>query len=108
MRRPLVLTGASAAGKSTCARELASRADHAAARGRQRLCPGPQLPGRRFDVVIADVVTPATAARYRSELPDCLLVRLVVTLEEARRRAATRLVYLSDVLDEVWRANPSS
>jgi len=49
-----------------------------------------------FDVVLADVVTPRTAADYRTGLPDCVIVHLVVPFAEARRRAATRHVWLTD------------
>lgn len=49
-----------------------------------------------FDVTIADVLTPATAQLYRTALPDCLIVHLRISLEHARRRAATRTVYLTD------------
>ena len=125
MRRPLVLTGAAAAGKSTCARALADRVPRAACIDvddiRQLVRSGAAAPwegheGRAqlrlgatnacalgrgfraagFDVVIADVVTPETAAVYRAELSDALLVRLAVSFEEAQRRAATRPVHLTD------------
>lgn len=49
-----------------------------------------------FEVVLADVVTLDTAALYRDLLPDCLLVRVHVSFEEARRRAGTRPVFLTD------------
>ena len=49
-----------------------------------------------FDVVISDVVTTATAPLYRRLLPGVVLIRLVVPIEEARRRAATREVWLTD------------
>jgi len=49
-----------------------------------------------FDVAIADVVTPRTAAVYRRHLRGCLLVHLAVTVAEARRRAATRRVWLTE------------
>ena len=49
-----------------------------------------------FDVVLADLLTPATAEIYRRELPTCLIVHLVVDLEEARRRATTRRTWLTD------------
>jgi predicted ATPase len=125
MRRPLVLTGASAAGKSTCARALADQSARAACIDvddvRQLVRSGAAAPwegpagraqlllgatnacalGRNllavgFDVVIADVVTPDTAAVYRRELSDVLLVRLVITFREAQRRAATRPAHLTD------------
>lgn len=49
-----------------------------------------------FEVVIADVVTPSTARVYRAELPDCLIVHLVVAFTESSRRATTRPVWLTD------------
>lgn len=49
-----------------------------------------------FDVVLTDVVTPATAAVYRRNLTGCVIVRLSVSIDEARRRAATRPVHLTD------------
>jgi hypothetical protein len=51
---------------------------------------------RGFDVVIADVLTPATSMIYRQELPTCLIVHLRADLDEARRRASTRKVWLTD------------
>lgn len=52
-----------------------------------------------FDVIIADVLTPDSARQYQRDLPGCLIVHLTVTMKEARRRAATRTVWLTD--DEV-------
>lgn len=49
-----------------------------------------------FEVIIADVLTPDTARQYRRDLPDCLIVHLAVAMNEARRRAATRTVWLTD------------
>lgn len=49
-----------------------------------------------FEVVIADVLSPATTLLYRTLLPECLIVRLHVTPTEAQRRATTRTVYLTD------------
>ncbi len=49
-----------------------------------------------FDVVVADVLDRRTAAVYRQLLPGALIVHLVVSLTEARRRAATRRVWLTD------------
>jgi hypothetical protein len=49
-----------------------------------------------IEVVVADVLTPETLAVYRERLPGCLVVRLTVPLDEARRRAATRAVWLTD------------
>lgn len=125
MLPPLVLTGGPAVGKTTCARTLAAarpraafvdaddvrqlvvagaaapweglegRAQHAlGARNAAALGRGFHAVG--FDVVVADVVTPATAAVYRAELPSCLLVHLRISLAGARRRAATRPVHLTD------------
>lgn len=56
---------------------------------------------RRFvehaiDVVIADVVTTETLMLYRRLLPEAVVVRLHVSPVAARRRAATRVVYLTD------------
>ncbi len=47
-------------------------------------------------MTITDVLTPETAAVYREELPGCLVVHLRVPLAEARRRATTRQVWLTD------------
>lgn len=125
MRRPLILTGAAAVGKSTCARRLATLRPRAACIDvddvRQLVVSGAAAPwegeaGRAqlvlgasnacalarnvtaagFEVVIADVVTAATAAVYRAALPQCLLVRLRISFAGAQARAATRPVYLSD------------
>ena len=57
--------------------------------------------GRSFldadvEVVIADVLTPDTIAIYRRQLPGCVVVHLRLPLEEARRRAASRRVWLTD------------
>lgn len=125
MRRPLVLTGGPAVGKTTCARALAEQSSRAAVIDvddlRQLVDAGAAAPwqgrsgldqailgatnacavGRNFisagfDVVIADVLTPATAAVYRAELDDCLIVHLRINLAAARARAATRKIYLTD------------
>jgi hypothetical protein len=47
-------------------------------------------------VIIADVLTADTLQLYRQHLPRCLIVRLYVTPAEARCRAGTRHVYLTD------------
>lgn len=47
-------------------------------------------------VVVADVLTPTTAALYRELLPGVVVVHLVAAPEEVRRRADTRPVYLTD------------
>jgi predicted kinase len=125
MRPPLVLTGPAAVGKSTCARRLARQRARAAcidvddvrqlvvtgaaapwdgAAGRAQLLLGARnacalgrnLTEAGFEVVIADVITPATAAAYREELPGCLLVRLQISFDGARERAATRPVFITD------------
>lgn len=54
------------------------------------------LRGDGFDVVLADVLDPTTVAVYRERLPDVLVVHLVVPLGEARRRATTRPVWLTE------------
>ena len=125
MRRPLVLTGGPAAGKTTTGRRLAEGRPRAAfvdvddvrqfvVAGAEPLWGGEEgvaqhrlaalngcllarsLVRHRFDVVVADVLTPQTARDYRSELPDCLLVHLVVPFAEAQRRAAMRHRWLTD------------
>ena len=49
-----------------------------------------------FEVIVADVLTPDTLQLYRQHLSQCLIVRLHVAPPEARRRAGTRQVYLTD------------
>ena len=125
VRPPLLLTGPPAAGKSTTAMALA-RAARAAAMidvddVRHLVVAGHAAPWegqaglwqqqlgvenacaltRRFldvriEVVLADLVTPATAALYRSRLPDLRVVRLRLPLDEARRRAQLRPVHLTE------------
>ncbi len=124
-RPPLVLTGGPAAGKSTTGRALAGSCARAAfvdvddvrqlvVSGGATVWEGPEgsrqwdLAARNacalaanfwadsFDVVVADVVDRRTAAVYRRLLPGVLIVHLVVSLPEARRRAATRTVWLTD------------
>lgn len=133
MLRPLLLTGGPAAGKSTSGRLLAAGRDASAfidvddirqliVAGAATLWSGPEgerqaalaaknssgvarnLRAAGFDVVIADLVTPATLATYRAELPECLVVHLRITLHEARRRASTRKVYLTDAEFELLHA----
>jgi predicted kinase len=151
-RRPLVLTGGPAVGKTTTGRALAERRPRAAfvdaddvrqfvVAGAEPLWRGDEgiaqhLLGAQntsllagafvragFEVVVADVVTAPTAPVYRSLLPDCLIVHLVVPFAEARRRASTRpdtddppdvdhrleVAALSfqeqvDAVDDLWRA----
>lgn len=52
--------------------------------------------GEGIEVVVADVLTPDTLVTYRKVLPGCVVVHLTLPLEEARRRAATRPVWLTD------------
>jgi predicted kinase len=123
--RPLLLTGPPAAGKSTTARVLADALPLAAMIDvddlRQLVVAGHAAPwdgpaglvqqrigvenacdlARRFassgiEVVIADVLTPRTAELYRERLPSVLIVQLRISLDEARRRAGMRPVYLTD------------
>ncbi len=125
IRRPLVLTGGPAVGKTTCARTLADMRPRATVIDvddiRQLVVSGAAAPwegpagqeqlilaarnasslavhfvGAGFDPVIADVLTPTSAEVYRQRLPDCLIVHLRVSLAEARRRAATRKVFLTE------------
>ena len=56
---------------------------------------------RRFveagiEVVLADIVTAHTLEIYRDRVPEILVIRLRVSLTEARRRAALRTLYLTD------------
>ena len=123
--RPLVLTGGPAVGKSVTGRRLAQSRARAAFIDvddiRQLVVAGAEAPwresegtaqaalgaenacglGRRFlaygfDVVIADVLTPSTAAIYRRHLPRCRIIHLLAGLDEAHRRARTRKVWLTD------------
>ncbi len=132
-RRPLVLTGGPAVGKTTTGRAVAqAREDCAfidvddirqlvvaggrppwagdAGRAQQELgvrnaCSLAQgFLGSGFDVVIADVLTPRTAGLYRDALPGCLLVRLAIRVEEARERARSRPRWITDAeFDELYR-----
>jgi predicted kinase len=133
MHSPLVLTGGPAVGKSTVANLLARRCARAAVIDvddvRQLVVSGAAAPwdgseGRAqqrlgvtnacglarafhregFEVVIADVLTPETLQLYRTQLPGCLTVRLHVSPQEARRRASTRKVYLTDAEFETLHA----
>jgi hypothetical protein len=49
-----------------------------------------------FEVTVADVVTAEALREYRAELPDCVVVHLRITLRQARHRARTRKVYITD------------
>ena len=129
MRRPLVLTGGPAVGKSTCAAELAAAQvptarievddlrllmtgavppwagtagqEHQALGARNGCALARNFLAEGIDVVVTDVLTPTTAEIYRTELPGALVVRLRVDLTEALRRAGTRTVYLTDE-EFVW------
>lgn len=121
----LVLTGGPAVGKSATAAELAATQPRCAVVEvddvRQLVRHGAAAPwegeeGRRqqalgvrnacalareltdagIGVVVADVLTPDTAALYRRLLPRLVVVHLVARPEEVRRRAATRPVYLTE------------
>lgn len=48
-----------------------------------------------IDVVVTDVLTPESAAVYRELLPGCRVVRLSAPLDEARRRDASRVQWLT-------------
>lgn len=124
-RPPLIVTGGPAAGKTTTGRTLARSLPRAAfinaddirqlivggaaaawegAAGEQQM----DLAARNvaalarnfhddgFDVVIADVLDPSTVKTYRRHLPDIVMVHLVVSFDEAQRRAATRGMWLTD------------
>ena len=123
--RPLVLSGGPAVGKSTCARHLAAERERGAfidaddvrqlvVAGDATLWRGEQgraqhvlaarnvaalarnLAEAGFVVTVADVVTAEALAVYRAELPDCVVVHLALPVREARERAATRTVYLTE------------
>ena len=124
MRPPLVLTGGPAVGKSSTARLLAQSrpsgavidvddvrhmvvGGHAApwdgedGRRQQRLgvenaCSlARNFVAQGIETVLSDVITPDTMPLYRLWLPNAVVVRLHVTLEEARRRAMSRTQYLT-------------
>lgn len=125
LRRPLLVTGPPAVGKSQTAEALARARPRAAYIDvddiRQLVVAGAEASWRGndgaaqgdlgaanacalarnfieagFEVTIADVLTPTTLAVVRTHLPDCLVVHLVVDFPEAQRRAATRQVWLTD------------
>lgn len=135
--RPLLLTGPPAAGKSTTARALADALPLAAVIDvddlRQLVVTGHAAPwdgeagllqqrlgvenasdlARRFasagiEVVIADVLTLRTVELYRARLPSVLIVRLRISLSEARRRATLRPAYLTDdEFEQLHREQPA-
>lgn len=123
--RPLVLSGGPAVGKSTCGRRLAEGCARGAfidsddirqlivageaalwngSEGREQHLLGVRnvaalarnLIETGFTVTIADIVAAEALAAYRNELPDCVVVHLAVSKQEARERAATRAVYLTE------------
>jgi adenylylsulfate kinase-like enzyme len=123
--RPLLLSGGPAAGKTTCARALAGAQGRAAyidgddirqliVAGASTLWSGPDgraqhtlaarntanlarnLIGAGFVVTASDIVTSEVLPVYRSHLPECFIVHLAITLDEARTRATTRPVYITD------------
>lgn len=125
LRPPLIVTGGPAAGKTTTGCILAESLPHAAFIDtddiRQLIVRGAAAPwegaageqqvdlaarnvagltrnfhDNGFDVVIADVLDSRTATTYRRLLPAVLMVHLVVSLDEAQRRAAKREVWLTD------------
>ena len=113
---PLVLTGGPAVGKSVTGRRLAENRGRAAfvvagaeapwrgpegtaqaALGAENACGlARRFLANGFDVVVADVLTPATTEIYRRELAACRIVHLGADPEEARRRAMMRPVGLTD------------
>ena len=135
MRRPLVVTGPPAAGKTTTARALAlsraraayldvddirllvvagHRAPWDGAEGRAQQLLGVRhacllarsLLGAGFEVSLSDVLDPGTAVLYRELLPGCLLVRLTLPLAAVRARSAGRHEYLTgDEVESLWRAD---
>lgn len=48
-----------------------------------------------FNVILTDVINPTTLIEYRRLLPEVLVIRLAVSLDEAWRRAQSRNVYLT-------------
>lgn len=124
-RRPLILTGGPAVGKSVTARVLAKGREKCAFIDvddvRQLVVAGGAAPlqgsdGREqqrlgvtnacalaqnfvaagVEVVVADVLTPETCNLYRRNLPECVVVHMTVSWPEAMRRAASRTVWLTD------------
>lgn len=123
--RPLILSGGPAVGKTTCARALAVAHERAAyidgddirqlvVSGAATLWSGPEgqaqheLAARNvtdlarnfladgFAVTASDVVTSEVLPVYRAQLPECFIVHLAISLDEARARATTRPVYITD------------
>lgn len=135
MRRPLILTGGPAVGKTTCGRALAEEQHRAAYIDvddiRQLIVAGHKAPwagpdGRdqralgarnacalatnflqaQFDVTIADMLSSTTSRVYRDALPDCWIVHLKISLAGAHQRAATRTTHLTtDEFEALHRAD---
>jgi predicted kinase len=138
-RPPLVLTGGPAVGKTTTSRRIANERPRCAVVDvddlRQLIVSGAVAPwrgmeGKRqhrlgvanacalatnfldagFELIIADVLTAETAELYRSALPGCVIVHLIVTRDEAARRASTRPTWLTsaefDALHEADATDP--
>ncbi|PRY11481.1 AAA family ATPase [Kineococcus rhizosphaerae] len=123
-RRPLVLTGGPAVGKTTTGRRLAGARTagafvdvddvrqlvvagaaaawepdgprQAALAARNACALVRNLTDAGFDVVVADVLAPATVPVYRQLLSGVLVVHLRVPFAEARRRATTRPAWLTE------------
>jgi hypothetical protein len=137
MRRPLVLAGGPAVGKTTCGRALAEERPRAAyidVDVRQLVVAGHEAPwagpgGRdqhalgarnasalatnflqaEFDVTIADMLSTTTSRIYPDALPNCLIVHLKISLAGAHQQAATRRVYLTtDKFEALHRADAQS
>lgn len=123
--RPLLLSGGPAAGKTTCARALAAARERAAyidgddirqlvvasaatfwsgseGRAQHELAArntaslARNLTAAGFAVTASDVVTAEVLPVYRAQLPECFIVHLAITLDEARARATTRPVHLTE------------
>ncbi|MFJ3385379.1 MULTISPECIES: hypothetical protein [unclassified Curtobacterium] len=123
--RPLILSGGPAVGKTTCARALAVSQERAAyldgddirqlvVSGAATPWSGPEgqaqheLAARNtaalarnlladgFTVTASDVVTAEVLPVYRAQLPECFIVHLAIGLDEARARATTRPMYITD------------
>jgi len=125
IRRPLVLTGAPAIGKSATGLALALGRTRCAFVDvddvRQLVVVGgaapwqgaegvrQQLLGVRnacalahefaeegIETVLADVLTTATLSVYRKDLADCVVVRMFAPLSETLKRASTRPAWLTE------------
>ena len=138
MRPVLILTGGPAAGKTTCARELAGVRERCAVVDvddiRQLIVAGHVPPWRGaegafqhrmgvvnacalahncraggFEVIIADMVSEEVWPVYRARLPGALVVHLRISEVQARARAASRPRYLTDAeFGDLWRSGDSA